>query len=222
MSDQFNLKDFMGSFNKPLMYTGSQNAYVAIAECPTSKLAMAIEVGTAMVPVHGLPTQVIGLGFRLVEVGQLTFGKLIGHRGGSGGMGTFKNSETGHMESGFRLIKNFIPLMTFPCDPAFFRAYTDKEAFPEMLLWLKDLCIKTSGKLLMTDDELLEALINSVSKFDEKPTEPQKLFTPPGTVAAWMDQPKPKPVSSPFGGVDQDGEPLGGPNDDADHEEDDE
>lgn len=181
----FDINSFLEGFQKPEVYVGDANHYVVIAQNGANKLAMSLIPSQFVTPYNGTEIPCVGLGLRLIEIGNdCMFGGEFGRRNAT----PFKDS-TGAEVRGFRLMKTFLPLMPWPCSTQEFRNYTDTKAFPSLMGWLTDKVTKSGGALAMSPENLLEAMIATVSKLEEKPLE---LFHLPGESPAWKQPPPPK------------------------------
>lgn len=180
MADSFDISNFMKKLAKPELYSGDKNQYVAIAYNGSERLALNIGAGAALAEVHEVKTQVVGLGLRLISIGSgEKFSKAFGLRGES----TFQDLTNNYSVSGMRLLKEYLPLTTWPCSQSALRSETDLNAFPKLIEWITKKVSEVGGTMLLSNSDLFDVMVNSVSKFDESPCDP--LFHLPGETPAW-------------------------------------
>lgn len=175
----FDIKDFLSGFKAPEVYTGTENAYGAIARHGENKLAIHMEpVIYPKVLVNGNPMAIIGIALRAVEIGDKPFfHEQFGLRGGT----HFKDAH-GKKVEGFRLMKTFVPLTNYPCSGAQYIDYAYK-AFPKLIDWFKGKVEQAGGSMILSDDELIAIMSNSLEKMDEQQLD---LFHLPGQKPDWL------------------------------------
>jgi hypothetical protein len=175
----FDIKDFLSGFKAPEVYTGTENAYGAIARHGENKLAIHME--PAVMPrvlVKGNPMAVIGFMLRIVEVGEDSlFQSVFGMRGKD-----IFQTNTKHKVKGFRLAKQFIALTNYPCSGTVYHKFAE-QAFPKLIDWFKENIEKAEGTMVLSDDELLAIMGNSLEQIND---EEMDLFHLPGQKPDWL------------------------------------